>query len=70
MNYEDGQIMKLLPNVVINIYSWILNIFVAKRSLLLMTKFKPIGLVSGTSIKCSPVTWFFLCVENLMNKRT
>lgn len=59
MNYEDGQIMKLLPNVVINIYSWILNIFVAKRSLLLMTK--PIGLVSGTSIKCSPVTCFF-CV--------
>jgi hypothetical protein len=33
MNYEDGQIMKLPPNVVINIYSWILNIFVAKRSL-------------------------------------
>ena len=60
MNYEDGQIMKLLPNVVINIYSWILNIFVAKRSLLLMTK--PTGLVSGdTSIKCSRVTWFF-CV--------
>jgi hypothetical protein len=59
MNYEDGKIMKLLPNVVINMYSWILNIFVAKRSLLLMTK--PTGLVSGTSIKCSPVTWFF-CV--------
>ena len=48
--------MKLLPNVVINIYSWILNIFVAKGSLLLMTK--PIGLVSDTSIKCSHVTWF------------